>query len=407
MDDLQAIINDVIELTDFQAALNGLGELDPDSAMLTYIQKTRDAVAAKPSMVSSQQNASQIIEMYDYLIENWHTENKFKAIELLAEKEEELFEQGFINYDKSDLSISDTAKHSGFFSLIAELYDDEIDELDGLGQLYDDEQDGFSGRKERKERRAKRKEKRKIRRAERGEKEGLFRKIVSKLNKVNPVTIAVRNALRGLIALNFLGMASVLSSENDKAKGVLEKVQKMYKTMGGKNDKLMKSIQNGSKRKALFNKKMQEKLESGTFKGTDGLGEPISIGGMMVAAGAFFLKIWNWIKGAGLKVKEKIPTDDIKISTSNPNIENVEEEKESSNLFQTGKRLDKNIKTENKSEDTKKNWKKPVLITAAVLTLGGLTWWGVQSSKPNTKTVSKPKVKSKPKTDQLAGITFK
>ena len=86
MDELQAIIKDVIELSDFQDTLNGLEEDDIDTAMFSYIQKTRQAVAGKPELIKTQQHSGQLIEMYDYLIKNWHTKNKFKAIEMFVEK---------------------------------------------------------------------------------------------------------------------------------------------------------------------------------------------------------------------------------------------------------------------------------------------------------------------------------
>ena len=61
-----------------------------------------------------------------------------------------------------------------------------------------------------------------------------------------------------------------------------------------------------------------------------------------------------------------------------------------------------------------KNWKKPVLIATAVLTAGGLAWWGLGSSSntktrhtPKTKTETKAKAKPKITEDKLGSIQFK
>jgi hypothetical protein len=113
--------------------------------------------------------------------------------------------------------------------------------------------------------------------------------------------------LRGLIALNFLGLATILSANSDKAKQVRSKVTDMFKNMGGEVSKLDQSIENGSKRKPLFNKDTDKYTEDTTPPKPEDmngfLGEAATAG-LLVSAGAFILKIWNWVKGHGIKIQK-------------------------------------------------------------------------------------------------------
>lgn len=380
MDNLEKNITDIVGMSDLLTGLNG-PDIETESSVLNYIQKTRNVIAEKPDMFETQQNATQMLQMFDYLLANWHL-NRLEAIRVLAEKEKQLLQQGFISYDASDLSISDVTEHQGFFNALAELYEDEIDELDGLFSKIKER------RKERKEKRTQRHEERKSKKFK--EK---FRGFISKINKFNPVTLAVRNALRGVLALNFLGVATSIMKNDARAKDVLEKVKNMYKGMGGKEEKLLQTLNKAKNRKALFNKKMQADLEAGKFKGIEGLGEPFSISGMLVAAGAFFLKIWNWIKGAGIKVKETV-TKILpgKKDTENNNLFNkndkeelapgqyenpIPDNKETISYKLPGKTNDKGGKryrTNNTGDsDKKEKWKKPLIavgVLAGVIGIG-------------------------------------
>jgi len=415
MDNLERNITDIVGMSDLNGSLNG-PDIETEAAVLAYIQKTRNVIAEKPDMFETQQNAAQMLQMFDYLLGNWHL-NRFEAIKILAAKEKQLLRKGYISYDTSDLNISDVTESSGFFNALAELYEDEIDELDGLFSKI-------------KERRAERKEKRQERRAERKSKtfKEKFRGFISKINKFNPVTLAVRNALRGVLALNFLGVATIMMKDDPRSKEVLEKVKKMYKTMGGKEDKLLKTLNKAKNRKALFNKKMQKDLEAGKFKGIDGLGEAMTIGGMMVAAGAFFLKIWNWVKGAGFKVKEG---QEGKLDVFKDTVNNVfkKKDKEEPDLNQNnttnenntfpdsfstvktspggsppGKTNDnggKRISNTNEN-DTKNKWKKPLIavgVLAGVIGIGYGVYNHTNKQKVEKKVVKKNDTK-------LGDITF-
>lgn len=93
--------------------------------------------------------------------------------------------------------------------------------------------------------------------------------------KINPITVSIRATLRGLIAINFLGLASRLnvglmtqeqatqqgySTEAwTKAKQAVEKLVKIFTKMGGKADKILKSVINGAAKKPLFKKDIKGK----------------------------------------------------------------------------------------------------------------------------------------------------
>lgn len=93
--------------------------------------------------------------------------------------------------------------------------------------------------------------------------------------KINPITVSIRATLRGLIAINFLGLASrlnvgLMTQEQatqqgysieawTKAKQAVEKLVKIFTKMGGKADKILKSVVNGAAKKPLFKKHIKGK----------------------------------------------------------------------------------------------------------------------------------------------------
>ncbi|HAT75903.1 MAG TPA: hypothetical protein DCS19_03430, partial [Flavobacterium sp.] len=104
-----------------------------------------------------------------------------------------------------------------------------------------------------------------------------IKKFVVKTRKINPAYVAVRNAFRALVALNFRGIASAVNGNPKRTQKVVERFEKM----GGKKDLILKSIANGAKRKPLFG-------QSKKLKGLEGLGITtealIATGGTVVAA---------------------------------------------------------------------------------------------------------------------------
>ena len=127
---------DVVGMSDFEKDLNGL---DPnmEDALLQHILKTRNVIATAPRLIENQQNSTQMLQMYNYLIENWEDiRTRVVAIKILAIQEKELVAKGFISYNVADLDVMDVAEHSGFFSVLASLYEEEISQLDGLDGFW-------------------------------------------------------------------------------------------------------------------------------------------------------------------------------------------------------------------------------------------------------------------------------
>lgn len=141
--------------------------------------------------------------------------------------------------------------------------------------------------------------------------------------KINPVTVLMRQSLRMLIALNFFGMASRLNVANmTEAQAIAagytkqmyadavkakKRVTKFFVHMGGKVKNIENAIKNGAKKKALFKKDVNKNTKiksSGEDNAT--LGDPGTIGAALASVGAFFAKIWNWIKNIVPKVGKAV-----------------------------------------------------------------------------------------------------
>ena len=137
------------------------------------------------------------------------------------------------------------------------------------------------------------------------------------LVKINPVTVLMRNALRALVAINFLGIANRLylgfiredtssnapllkegytQDEIDRAVKAFKRVFNFYGKMGGDTSKIVQAIVNGNKRKALFKGDYKDTQTINSDDTLSGLGEPVTIGSCLAAVGAFFAKIWSWVK---------------------------------------------------------------------------------------------------------------
>lgn len=163
--------------------------------------------------------------------------------------------------------------------------------------------------------------------------------------KLNPVLILMRNSLRLLIAVNFLGMATRLNIANyskdaaikagytaqqwEEAKKAKDRVIRFFTKIGGVKSKIEKSIENGAKKKALFKKDYNKNTKivetsdtdaqlSGTapiLLGVDGLGEPGTIAAALASVGAFIAKVWGWIKNIVPKAVEWVKENKDKIKT--------------------------------------------------------------------------------------------
>lgn len=143
------------------------------------------------------------------------------------------------------------------------------------------------------------------------------------LVKLNPVTVIMRNAFRALVGINFLGLASRLAvgkmteaeaktygfekSDWENAKKAYSRTYKFFTKMGGDGSKFDKTIENSKFKKALFKKdyKLEQTItDSDDLQGLGALGEPVTIGSCLAAVGAFFAKIWGWIKGVVPKIAD-------------------------------------------------------------------------------------------------------
>lgn len=226
------------------------------------------------------------------------------------------------------------------------------------------------------------------------------------LVKLNPALILIRSGLKLLIAINFLGMATRFSiglltqaeAEQkgydkdtwESAKKAIDKIVRFWKKIGGKEDKLLKTIRNGSTRKALFKKNYNKNtkiVETGEdsatlgaveikiLNGINGLGEGFTIGTALAAVGAFFAKIWGWIKKIVPKVGQVVK----KIASSNA--------VQTAAQFikgQTGKSTDTPDNSldnnNNITTDTKPNWM-PWAFAAAAIGVGIFAFSGKKKKK--------------------------
>lgn len=143
--------------------------------------------------------------------------------------------------------------------------------------------------------------------------------------KINPVTVMIRNSWRGLMAINFLGMATRLAvglmtwgeaekagytyDVYNKAVKAIERAKKMYKKMGGNADKLVKSIKNGATKKPLFSKDIRPDSKvnfanSDTDDGVTTLGDPATVATMVAACVGILTSVWAWVKDIVQTVKQ-------------------------------------------------------------------------------------------------------
>lgn len=134
--------------------------------------------------------------------------------------------------------------------------------------------------------------------------------------KINPVTASLRAQLRAVIAINFMGMASrfnvgLMTQEQAAAQGydlqawqtakkAVERIIKLFEKMGGKKEKILKSIVKGASRKPLFKKDIENQMrvnvasENETEESSLGF-EPMTILAIVTAIIKVITYIWQWI----------------------------------------------------------------------------------------------------------------
>lgn len=232
------------------------------------------------------------------------------------------------------------------------------------------------------------------------------------LVKINPITVLMRNSLRLLVAVNFLGMATRLAVAKmtkdaaiaagytaemwEDAKKAYDRVIKFFTKMGGKQSNIEKAIVNGSKKKALFKKDYKPEsqiIENGednaTLSGTstilcglDGLGAAVTVASALAAVGAFFKTIWKWLckivpkgaKAVANVVKKVAQNEDVqKIATAakdaavNKAIDTIQSKIGGNTTTPGADDLPDNYDG-NDTTDDKKKWIKYGLIAAAGVT---------------------------------------
>ncbi len=297
--DLMAIVSGI----DFEDTVNGLGE--PDTATLNYLKRTRNFLLKNKEnkgKMAHIQNPDQFISMLDQAIKFWHTPQREKVLDKLANIEEALAEKGLIKYD--------------------------VDAIEGLMEFDDleNEMDGL-GRRKRRGRfwRA-------IKRV--GKKIGkVAKKVVKAVVRFNPLSIAIRNGLLAALRLNMFGIAKKLqyaylpdnlaAKHNIDAKKLKDlkkrhnRVRKLFKGLQGKEKNLRKAILKGAKQKSSdFSLKGMDGLLA-DLQGLESIGELAELGQMgavataasVGAATGVLAKIKSWlkpVKNIFTKIKNKV-----------------------------------------------------------------------------------------------------
>jgi hypothetical protein len=317
--------NNMIEpvLLGYETSLGSTDNVElTEDKVFEFLMQTKQQIENNKAAFESIQNPDDMLNMYNYAIEHWYKDSRDEALEVLAQKEKELIKQGKIDLDgetegvfsnlRNVFAWEEDASFDGLGQTEEDpnytyeyYYENEIDDtLDGLfskikSKLKNVKKNVVKRRKKRITARKERREERKENRAERKVKRRkVFKKVVSKINKVNPATLAARNAFRALVALNLFGLATILSSNNAKARSVLSKVKNHYKLMGGNVSKLLQSIERGKRKKPLMNKEAKNAWKKNKV---EGLGS-FTVAGLIASAGAVLAKVWSWIKDAGISV---------------------------------------------------------------------------------------------------------
>ena len=336
------LLERVANATDLFSGLQG-DAISTDS-FYRYIENTKKVVEQNPQLFVGIQNPENMVEMFNYALSNWNTASRIDSLLYLSEKEIDLIKKGYI--------IDDDGDGEGFFTAILDMHIEaglregilngtckswqlkciaenklrqarELAEklrkaaIEKANQAHEwaNKQRREASEKARKlaEEAKRRVEEtaRKLAEARRKAAERLKdnyakvkdrikdinpKDVIGKVNKYNPVTIAMRNSLRLVLSVNLFGLATILSKRDETASRVSDKVLNMYKLMGGKEEKYYEAIKNGAKKKPVLNKKYRDQFN----KKGGGLGEPVTIASSIALISAPLIAIWKWIKGAGL-----------------------------------------------------------------------------------------------------------
>lgn len=143
--------------------------------------------------------------------------------------------------------------------------------------------------------------------------------------KINPVTVAMRGALRGVLALNFIGLASrlnvgLMTAEQaaqqgystqawEKAKKAVEKLVKIFKKMGGNAEKVLKSVVTGAAKKPLFKKDIKANtkvnLPDNDGEGEASLAAAAEVAAMVATVIGIITSLWQLVASVVKAVNER------------------------------------------------------------------------------------------------------
>lgn len=265
----------------------GLGELDGTNELdLIYknLVSTRNAIRQNPSLIASSDNPESFLQMVDYAIQYFYTPNREKALEILAQNENELNKRlGLMQFQ-------------GFSEDELEGLDDEFLGAVKVKNFFNSIKKGVQNA---------------------GKKVGnVAKKAVKAVVKFNPVTIVARSGFLLALKLNIKKMSSKLkwayateeqarkkgvsSSEWNKAKQALQNIEKLFADkLQGKRESLKNSILKG--RAGGLNGEL----------GSVGLGEPVTAATIAAATPVIIAALEILKKSGLLSPNEKIDANSV------------------------------------------------------------------------------------------------
>lgn len=287
------------------------GEMDENRAIAAYLKDTLKVARRRPNLVGRMyKNPARFCNMLDTAIKGLDTDEEAEILDILAQQEKDLIRkaQAMSGFGSGEWFIDENPEEQELSGLNYNYIDGErYYNFDGLGffgtlglfkKLIKRHRAKKTARlvKKGKTKKLAKVQKRWVKRDVRREKvkkavRKVGQKIVKVLNKVNPVTVAARNGLRVLVAINFFGLASKLKEDEAARKKVLD----LFEKMGGNKSKMQKSIDNGSKKKPLLKKTGSVKINDG-FEGFGELGAVAAVSGLLSVAGKIVEKIFTWFK---------------------------------------------------------------------------------------------------------------
>ncbi|MFH0895397.1 MAG: hypothetical protein V2A54_13255 [Bacteroidota bacterium] len=398
---LSGVVPNVMELVNDLDGLENLGAESNEErlqAIYAHLVKTRNMVAQKPGLIRDVDYPPAFLKMLDYAIVNWNTNNRDKALAILA-KNEDAFNEHF--------GLEDIPENSDLEGL-----ENDWEELDGMNdeEIYQ-ELNGKKRKEKKQEKKQKKEEKKQTKKEKKPGKKGFFKKIGTAVKKggkafirYNPVTISARNGFLLAMKLNIKKMASklkwayityveakthgVLEEDWKKSVVALNKIEKLFvDKLQGKKDKLKSAIING---------------KSGGLKGTESeilLGQigvaPVA-GAALIAAAPVLLAAAKIMSDAGLFKKGEEAGLEDELNQNSADAEKLMDDPEFTDDGSSPS--PENTPDDGGDETTGGIWgfvkQNPLIVAGGA----GLVIWGVSALVSSAK-----KKKEKKKEGQLSG----